>query len=214
MDALPPQVSQRTRGRPPRNTSLRERILDAAELQISERPTSRLNLRDIAQRAGVTAALLNYHFGDVDGLLHTLLQERAQPLWRTLFDSPAAGAGSALMHFLQRWTATLLRHRWLLPCLLQAPPRGQARWGAQLLQLVQQAQDDGTLRPDLPADYITVLLLSVGALPQLAATALGCGVSMPGEASAASQLTLQHLALLQEGIGARGSRERPSRPAS
>lgn len=213
MEAPSIQANPRSRGRPPRHISLRERILDAAQLQLAGQPTTRPNLREIAQGAGVSSALLNYHFVDLDGLLQALLQERAQPLWRALFSSPVTGSGPALMHFLQRWTATLLRHRWLLPCLLQSPAPSRAEWGAQLRKLVQQAQDDGTLRPDLPAEYITLLLLSVGALPQLAQTALGCGVSLTGDAATASQLTLQHLALLQEGIGARGARERASAPA-
>lgn len=191
----------RGRGRPSRSIAQRERILDAAETLFVEQPGIRLSLRAIARQANVTAALLNYHFSDLEGLLRTLLNERAQPLWRALFESGDTDAGTALTCFLQRWTVTLLRHRWLLPCLLRIPAGGE--WGAQLRELVHAAQSEGTLRRDLPADYIAMLLLSVGALPQLAHTALGCGIALPSDATAASQLTLQHLSLLEHGLRAR-----------
>jgi AcrR family transcriptional regulator len=173
--------------------------LDAAVNWLSEHPARRPSLRALAQHAGVTAALLNYHFTDLDGLLGTLLKERAQPLWEELFDrTDDHTAGVSLTRFVQRWTATLLRHRWLLPCLLQAPRA--AEWGAQLRQLVRNAQRDGALRTDLPEDYVAMLLLSIGALPQLAATALGGGIALPAEPAAASQFTLRHLSVLETGL--------------
>lgn len=204
MSATEQQTLPRGRGRPPRSAKLRSQILDATQVQLVERQGLRLSLRAIAQQANVTAALLNYHFTDLDGLLSALLHERAQPLWQALFDSRDRQAATALTRFLQRWTATVLRHRWLLPCLLQVP-RGPTLWGSQLRQLVLQAQREGALRQDLPEDYIALLLLSVGVLPQLAATSLGCGLTLPADAATASQLTLQHLSWLERGLGGRAA---------
>jgi AcrR family transcriptional regulator len=181
--------------------ALRERILDSAAACLSSHPAPRLRLRGIAAHAGVTAALLNYHFDDLDGLLDALAQERALPIWQALFTPAHESAGASLSRFLQRWTAALLRHRWLLPCLLQVAP-DRCKWVAPLQQLVREAQREGTLRTDLPEDYIAMLMLAVGALPQLAATALGAGITLPSEPAAASQLTLLHLALLEKGLGA------------
>jgi AcrR family transcriptional regulator len=177
-------------------------------VQLAQRQGLRLSLRAIAKQAGVTAALLNYHFADLDGLLSALMHERAQPLWEALFDPRDGNAGAALTRFMQRWTATLLRHRWLLPCLLQVP-QGPGHWGLQLRELVRKAQHEGALRGDLPEDYVAMLLLSVGASPQLAGTALGCGITLSCEAAAASQLTLQHLSLLERGLSPHTLHYRP-----
>jgi AcrR family transcriptional regulator len=196
----------RQRGRPPRSAALRGRILDATAASLSERPTQPLKLRLIAGRAGVTAALLNYHFIDLDGLLQALLRERAQPLWQGLFEPPLSRASASLTRFLQRWTITLVRHRWLLPCLLQAARKEHADeqpWGGALRELIRAAQREGSLRQDIPEDYLAMLLLSMGALPQLAATALGRGVTLPSEPAMASQLMLLHLSLLETGVSAR-----------
>ena len=190
---------------------MRERILDAAAASLSDRAAQPLKLRLIAERAGVTAALLNYHFTDLDGLLQALLRERAQPLWQGLFEPPVSSASASLTRFLQRWTMALVRHRWLLPCLLQAARKENAEerhWGSELRELIRTAQRDGSLRQDLPEDYLAMLLLSMGALPQLAATALGCGITLPSEPAMASQLMLLHLSLLENGVSARGHQGR------
>lgn len=207
MDAHSP-TRPRSRGRPPPGTALRERILDAAATSLSEPSTQPLKLRLVAQRAGVTAALLNYHFTDLDGLLQALLRERAQPLWQALFEPPMDSASAALTRFLHRWTTTLLRHRWLLPCLLQAARKEHqdaAPWGSELRQLVRDAQREGRLRQDLPEEYLAMLLLSMGALPQLAATSLGRGITLAAEPAMASQLLLLNLSLLENGVRARES---------
>jgi AcrR family transcriptional regulator len=196
----------RSRGRPPRNAALRERILDAAAASLAEPSPQPLRLRTVAQRAGVTAALLNYHFTDLDGLLQGLLRERAQPLWQALFEPPVDSASISLTRFLQRWTSAVARHRWLLPCLLQAVRKehhGEQQWGTQLRQLVRDAQHEGSLRRDVPEDYLAMLLLSMGALPQLAATSLGRGITLAAEPAMASQLMLLHLSLLENGVRAR-----------
>ncbi len=208
MNAHPSPVP-RSRGRPPRSAALRERILDAAASSLSEPSTQPLKLSMVAHRAGVTAALLNYHFTDLDGLLQALLRERAQPLWQALFEPSVASASASLTRFLHRWTTTLLRHRWLLPCLLQAARKehgDQPHWGGELRQLVRDAQREGRLRHDLPEDYLAMLLLSMGALPQLAATSLGRGITLTAEPALASELMLLHLSLLENGVRAREPR--------
>ena len=48
--------------------STRERIRDAAIASFAERGFDGVGLRDIAQRAGVSAALIVHHFGSKEGL--------------------------------------------------------------------------------------------------------------------------------------------------
>ena len=50
------------------DASTRDRIRDAAIAAFAERGFDAASLRDIAQRAGVSAALIVHHFGSKDGL--------------------------------------------------------------------------------------------------------------------------------------------------
>jgi TetR/AcrR family transcriptional regulator len=202
-------------GRPSANQpSARAQILDALVRLLDTAPLARPSLRAVAQGAGVSPALIHYHFEDLAGLMRCLDQERAMPVLRPLLlelRTLQPDAGAALVRFLQKWTALALRHRWLTSCLLQPcaedddSPQG---CGAVVRSAVAAAQQQGTVRPDLPDAYIALLLLSLGLMPHLAQTNLGAGLarSLPAPQDAAS-LTLRHLSVLQAGI-ARGHKPR------
>ena len=75
------QLPSRQRGRPQAHLpAARDHILDALVRLLDASPWSRASLRSVAQEAGVTAALVHYHFGDLRGLMRCLLEERALPL--------------------------------------------------------------------------------------------------------------------------------------
>jgi AcrR family transcriptional regulator len=195
----------RRRGRPVGNQSRRHRILDAAQSQISKAHSVRLNLRELTREADVTPALLHYYFGDLDGLVTALLMERGepllQPLRRELLARPA-GATAALRRFLSKWSGLAARHPWLTCCLLrrtgrQIPANALA---AALRDAVAQAQHEGSLRSDLPADYIAMALLMLGMLPQFCGTQLGGSLQLGADPGDVGQLTLLNLAMLQRGI--------------
>jgi AcrR family transcriptional regulator len=54
-----------------------EKLLDAASELMIERASIEVSLSDIAQKSGVNAALVKYHFGNKDGLLLALLARDA-----------------------------------------------------------------------------------------------------------------------------------------
>jgi AcrR family transcriptional regulator len=54
-----------------------EKLLDAASELMIERKSIEVSLSDIAQKSGVNAALVKYHFGNKDGLLLGLLARDA-----------------------------------------------------------------------------------------------------------------------------------------
>jgi hypothetical protein len=114
-------------------------------------------------------------------------------------------AAAALTRFLQKWTALTLRHRWLATCLLQAPADTaglQQGCGLIVRAAVESAQKQGAVRQDLPANYIALLLLWLGAMPHLAQTALAAGLDLQALVNPenAASLTLQHLSVLQAGV--------------
>jgi AcrR family transcriptional regulator len=57
--------------------STAEKLLDAASELMIERSSIEVSLSDIAQKSGVNAALVKYHFGNKDGLLLALLARDA-----------------------------------------------------------------------------------------------------------------------------------------
>jgi AcrR family transcriptional regulator len=59
-----------------RNTTA-EKLLEAASDLMIERSSTEVSLSDIAQKSGVNAALVKYHFGNKDGLLLALLARDA-----------------------------------------------------------------------------------------------------------------------------------------
>src|ERR1700726_893975 len=59
-----------------KNTTAERLLRSASELMI-ERKSIEVSLSDIAQKAGVNAALVKYHFGNKDGLLLALLARDA-----------------------------------------------------------------------------------------------------------------------------------------
>src|SRR6201991_1413425 len=64
--------------RPPggKNSTAEKLLVAASELMI-ERASIEVSLSDIAQKSGVNAALVKYHFGNKDGLLLALLARDA-----------------------------------------------------------------------------------------------------------------------------------------
>jgi AcrR family transcriptional regulator len=73
---LPLNTSVQTRPQAARNTTA-EKLLEAASELMIGRSSIEVSLSDIAQKSGVNAALVKYHFGNKDGLLLALLARDA-----------------------------------------------------------------------------------------------------------------------------------------
>ncbi|MCB1554692.1 MAG: TetR/AcrR family transcriptional regulator [Xanthomonadales bacterium] len=76
---MPPTESRaRKTGRPPRQraAATRDELLDKAIDVFVRRGIQAATLRDIATEAGVTPAMLHYHFGDKQGLVGAVVEER------------------------------------------------------------------------------------------------------------------------------------------
>jgi AcrR family transcriptional regulator len=76
MTGPPLNTSVPTRLQAARNSTA-EKLLEAASDLMIERSSTEVSLSDIAQKSGVNAALVKYHFGNKDGLLLALLARDA-----------------------------------------------------------------------------------------------------------------------------------------
>lgn len=197
----PSAISGRRRGRPPGNRNgQRARLLQAARELLGSTPDLP-TLQQVARRAAVTPALAHYYFGTRDGLLEALIQERVAPRIADLVSAAqvrAAQPVAALTFLMQRMISLLLADRLLQRCLwLPVPPARALRDALReaLHGLLAGAQQSGQLRTDLTADYLTESLLGLVLFPFLDAAQ-----GHPASPEQAAQLTLQNVALLQDGI--------------
>jgi AcrR family transcriptional regulator len=188
----------RSRGRPKGAADIqRTRLLQAAEHLLPIVP-GELSLRQVALRAQVTPPLAHYYFSNRDGLISALVSERAAPRVDELLAAARERASqpvSALTRLMQRLTLLTASDGFVRCCLLLPagePLRASLRAG--LHELLQVAQTTGQLRADLSASYLADSLLGLCLFPFLD----GSSGQDPGELAAS--LTLQHVALLQDGI--------------
>ena len=96
-----PAVSSagRPRGRRPGASGTRETILAAARARFAAHGYDRTRIRDVAQDAGVDAALVHYFFGSKDGLFVAAMELPLRPaeVIGPLLDAGVAGLGERLV---------------------------------------------------------------------------------------------------------------------
>jgi AcrR family transcriptional regulator len=88
----------RIKGRPRRNgpgrpegvSNVRGEILDAAEIEFAHQGYSGTSLRNVAERAKVTQALINYYFGSKEGLFKEVFLRRSRQIADARTESLAA----------------------------------------------------------------------------------------------------------------------------
>jgi AcrR family transcriptional regulator len=66
---------KRTKSRPKRTRETRERLLEVAGQVFAEKGYERTTAKEIAKRAGINAAAVNYYFGGVDELYLAVIEE-------------------------------------------------------------------------------------------------------------------------------------------
>jgi AcrR family transcriptional regulator len=164
-----------------------------------------LNLSQVALRAGVTPPLANYYFKNRNGLMTALLEERVAPRIDALITATHAQPAlpvARLTRLMQRLIQLAATDAFLCRCLL-LPAAGslRERLRASFCDLLQQAQASGQLRADLPHDYLGNALLGLCLFPFM-----DSGFTQDPARHAAT-LTLQHAALLQDGILPRTQRQ-------
>ncbi|WP_328537398.1 TetR/AcrR family transcriptional regulator [Streptomyces sp. NBC_00344] len=106
-----PTPARRRRGRPPSNPAAdgpgaRERILESARTEFSERGYDKTSVRGIAKRAGVDPALVHHYFGTKDEVFAAAIEVTMDPsqLVPALIGAGPEGIGERLArHFLGIW---------------------------------------------------------------------------------------------------------------
>ncbi len=194
----------------------RDALLDAAASLFGERGVAATTTAEIAARAGVTAAMVHYHFKGRDALLDALVQERLGPLMAFVWapvradEAPVAMVEGLVQRLLdgpgsQPWLPPL----WVREVLSEG---GQLR-GRVLARLpvakleavgaaIAKAQKRGEVNPDLDPRLFILSILGLTMLPLATA---GLWKGLPGAAEFDAKAIARHAtALLTAGL-------RPSR---
>jgi AcrR family transcriptional regulator len=195
--------STRRPGRPlGESTAQREALLDAAAVAFAEAGREGVTLKQVADRARVSAPLASYYFGGKSGLYETVLAERLEPRFNALLDSlrtPAGSPAATLSTFIQQFGAIAARNPWM-PDLMRREQAQLARLTAPLLPLIASGQASGEIRNDLNVQAIALSLMSLCSYAWIARDTLETALGMDLDAGSAARLTLHHLALLRSGL--------------
>ena len=167
--ATPP----RPRTGPPDN---RERILIATSRAIARRGVRGLRVEDVASEAGVSAALLYYHFDSRSGLVKAALEHASEQA-----PSTALGRASTTKSGYEAVEAALLAELgddpivrdnavvWgevtmsavFEPELREDVRRVTQRWQASVADGIRNGIADGSIRADIDPDEVSELLISL-----------------------------------------------------
>lgn len=77
---MAPTRTRSTRRSGADTASTSDRLLRAAEELIGERGIGNVSVRDITARAGANTAAINYYFGTKEGLIHAIVERRAEQI--------------------------------------------------------------------------------------------------------------------------------------
>jgi AcrR family transcriptional regulator len=195
-------------------TNQRERLLDAAVACFAADGVASTSLRGIAQKAGVTPALVNYYFGSKELLLEAFIAERVTPAVQVLRESllDAGDDPRALLGAFVRgihdvvarfpwwpsiWVREVLNEKGALRDVLHKIIAPQV---TQLLaRTLVDAQKRGALSADLDPRLLVVSLVGLTMFP-LAAEHIWRRVFPAGDPDRG--VLLRHtLALLDHGLG-------------
>lgn len=154
----------------------RDRLIVAAGDMIAEKGVRGLRVEEVAERAGVAPSLIYYHFGDRNGLLKAvrertndespsselLTPDETQPAYARVSDvlGRELGAGKATRRQITIWNeliASAVFDEELRAGMIEVTKD----WTVLIADQIAAGQADGSVRPDVDAQYEAELLTSL-----------------------------------------------------
>lgn len=188
MAKLHPNI-RRSPGRPAARGEgqTRELLVTAATELFAEHGAAATSFALIAQRAGLTPAVVHYYFRDRDTLLDAVVEERLAPLIASVWDpvrpddsvpTMVRGVVDRLLAGVERnpwvpstWMREILNHTGLLRTrVLRRLPLDKVR---MVGESVARGQRDGTIHPDLDPVLIVFSMLGLVMLHMATASLVG-----------------------------------------
>lgn len=176
---------RRRPGRPRAGTvEAREKLLDAGADVFAERGYHGASVRHIASRAGLTSAVLHYHFTNKQGLIDALIDERFAPVIAAALGPALATSGPVrkrIEALLSAYTEALARRPWLPAIIVREVLSEGGVLRARFLErfagplagrlpgLIAEGQRNGEIRRDLDPPLAALSLMSLAIFPFAAA---------------------------------------------
>jgi len=172
------KASANPRGRPGTSSTVdvRATILEVAERLFAERGYTATPVRDIADAAGFTPAMVHYYFGNKETLLQAVLEQALEPLARVIEKMKSADA-VAPEDIVRRLMTIVSKHP-NLPYLVVREvmlPGGtmQAhfarhlapRLGGALPGLLERERREGRIRDDMPPAIAAMAIMALALFP-------------------------------------------------
>ena len=201
-------------GRPPSKqaSNVRAALITAARDAIVELGYDAASTKQIAERAGVNTAMINYYFGSKAALGETAFRETIAPVLK-LIEATADTDGDDIFTFIHDYVTTVAQHPWIPRLVLREvlPETGRyreiffkefvARGAAYLPRKIIQAQRTGLIAKELDPRFAVISLASLAVFPYLISGALGSqlGVDLTQNATREA-LTAHTEKLLRAGL--------------
>ena len=202
-----------TPGRPAGGDSDRVRadLLNAARTHFLTSEFKAVSLRNIAESAGVNAAMVNYYFGGKQGLYLAMVDELLQSIGASLAEINASGS-LTITEFARRYSLLIAANPWWPNFMIREVlfSAGEMRavildkmktmFAPSLLQLIRKEIDRGNYRANLNPQLALVSLMGMTIFPFLARPLLSQVLNMSLDESQAELLAGHNAQLFLQGV--------------
>jgi TetR/AcrR family transcriptional regulator len=194
---------------------VRRKLIATSQRLFAEKGFGEVGLREIAQAAGVTPAMISYYFGDKAGLYEAVFVETLEAFLGRIQSTAAESApsGLPLERFLGIYFQTMMEQPWLPNLLLREVATRDSpfrklfveRFAGKAMKLlpalIARQIESGRLRANLDPKHTLLSLLGMTVFPVIAAPVLGplLGYRLDNDFAAERIEHIQHLFL--EGAG-------------
>jgi AcrR family transcriptional regulator len=159
---------------------VRRKLIEAARDMLIESGYDGASTKQIAARAGVNAAMINYYFDSKEGLSRAMMLDVMSPLISRLEAVAAQANRISLAEFLRGYMQTIAVNQWLPQLVVREvlPVNGRlravflqeltARAAKLLPDILAREQQEGTLRREIDPDLLLLSMMSLAVFPFVA----------------------------------------------
>jgi len=193
-------------------SEVRVRLGAAARELFARQGFEGVSLRQVAESAGVTPAMVNYYFGGKQGLWLAVLEDYLEEALGNLLAARAEIEGpGGLVVYLSRHAELLGRQPWVAPLLFREVVLGGGpsadfvqRFPGQLRDMLRaaiaKARSRREISPDLDTDLLVMSLLSAAVFPFLVGPMVEKLLGTPVNAAFAERWAVHAGRVLIEGV--------------
>lgn len=172
---------QRKVGRPGEDErrEVRARLGAAARELFARKGFAAVSVREVAEHAGVTPAMVNYYFRGKHGLFRAVLEDTLEEALAGMEDArQTICAPGGIREYISRHAQVLAANPWIGPLIYREvvlasdfPSQFVARFPGRLFGLLREAvlaaRERGELAPDLDADFLVLSIVAASVFPFL-----------------------------------------------